>query len=252
MSSSTTSFSIIKNEFTEVLTEGELTPTKKPTDWNIVFTENEVIDVDRTPTPPPALKHGLAGLYDQTFKSPEEYREFCVTHLVPWSNTLDFKHFDMMYMSHRSHTQTILALRNQAQSLLEEANKIQDRDYLIRHEIEDHVKRITRTELRSRLRKPQRIRRIVSPIPIPGPSQIPDNSHRATLRYPNPQRQYRCYQCDSPSHFKWDCKHYKCKTCNQTAPGHAPRNCPGPTYDDGLRGYFDLGGYDDGNLTGEC
>jgi hypothetical protein len=30
---------IVKDEFTEVLTEGTLSPTTKPADWNVVITE---------------------------------------------------------------------------------------------------------------------------------------------------------------------------------------------------------------------
>jgi hypothetical protein len=55
-------------------------------------------------------------------------------------------------------------------ALLEEANKINDRDLMIRQEIESHVGTITRADLRQRIRKPQHVRMVTSPIPIPGPS----------------------------------------------------------------------------------
>jgi hypothetical protein len=40
-------------------------------------------------------------------------------------------------------------------SLLEEANRINDRDLLLRHEIEGHVGRITRADLRQHIKKLQ-------------------------------------------------------------------------------------------------
>jgi hypothetical protein len=45
---------------------------------------------------------------------------------------------------------------------------------------------------------------------------------------------------------------YICRTCDQVAPGHAPRACKGRVYDDGIFGHYDIDGYEDGNLTGEC
>jgi hypothetical protein len=63
---------------------------------------------------------------------------------------------------------------------------------------------------------------------------------------------YQCFQCGDPTHFKWDCPLYTCQTCDQTAPGHAPKACQGHIFDDGIHGHYDIDGYDDGNLTGEC
>jgi hypothetical protein len=40
-------------EFTEVLTEGTLSPSAKPTDWNVVITEKSLLEAMRTPSPPP-------------------------------------------------------------------------------------------------------------------------------------------------------------------------------------------------------
>jgi hypothetical protein len=92
---------IIKDEFAEVITEGTLSPTNKPTDWNIVITEKTLLEAMRTPSPPPEkIQHGLATLYDNTFPTHEEYREFTVNHLTMWGNTLDYKLFDTLYMTH--------------------------------------------------------------------------------------------------------------------------------------------------------
>jgi hypothetical protein len=64
-----------------------------------------------------------------------------------WGNTLDYKLFDTLYMTHRYHARTIKRLREQAMALLEEANKINERDMMVRHEIESYVQTISRSDL---------------------------------------------------------------------------------------------------------
>jgi hypothetical protein len=115
-----------------------------------------------------------------------------------------------------------------------------------------HIEMTTQTELCQHIRKPQWIRVVTSPTPLPGPSQRPDNSHQATYSRNYTGLQYQCFQCGDPTHFKWDCPLYICQTCDQVAPGHAPRACRGRAYDDGIHGHYDIDGYDVGNLTGEC
>jgi hypothetical protein len=74
---------IIKDEFAEVLTEGTLSPTTKPTDWNIIITEKTLLEAAKTPSPPPEeVRHGLASLYDNTFSTHKEYREFAANRLA--------------------------------------------------------------------------------------------------------------------------------------------------------------------------
>jgi hypothetical protein len=244
---------VIKDEFAEVVTEGTLSPTTKPADWNVVITEKALLETTKTPSPPPEqIRHGLASLYDNIFSIHEEYREFAANHLEKWGNTLDYKLFDTLYLTHRYHTRTIKNLREQAQLLLEEADKINKRDKMVRHEIESHVQTITRSDLRQRIKKPQRVRVVVSPTPLPSLSRRPDYSHLATYGRNYARRQYQCFQCGNPTHFKWDCPLYTCRTCDQVAPGHAPRACRGRGYDNDIRGHYDIDGYKDGNLTGEC
>jgi hypothetical protein len=85
----------------------------------------------RTPSPPPEeIQHGLATLYDNTFPTQKEYREFTVNCLTMWGNTLDYKLFDTLYMTHQYHSCTIKRLREQAMALLEEANKINERNVM--------------------------------------------------------------------------------------------------------------------------
>jgi hypothetical protein len=44
---------IVKDEFTEVLTEESLSSSTKPTDWNVVITEKSLLEAMKTPSPPP-------------------------------------------------------------------------------------------------------------------------------------------------------------------------------------------------------
>jgi hypothetical protein len=139
-----TVLTIVKDEFTEVIMEGTLSPTSKPTNWNVVITKKALLEAMRTPSPPPEeIRHSLATLYDNTFPTAKEYCEFTVNRLVMWGNTLDYKLFNTLYMNHRHNNHTVIKLREQVMGLLEEANKINERDMLVRHEIESHVRNIT-------------------------------------------------------------------------------------------------------------
>jgi hypothetical protein len=51
--SSQTILTVVKDKFTKVLTEGTLSPTTKPTDWNVIITEKMLLEDTRTPSPPP-------------------------------------------------------------------------------------------------------------------------------------------------------------------------------------------------------
>jgi hypothetical protein len=102
---------IVKDKFAEVITEGTLSPTNKPTDWNVVITEKALLEAMRTPSPPPEeIRCGLATLYNNTFPTHEEYHEFTVNCLTMWGNTLDYKLFDTLYMTHQYHFHTIKRL----------------------------------------------------------------------------------------------------------------------------------------------
>jgi hypothetical protein len=133
--STQTVLTIIKDEFAEVLTKETLSPNAKPADWNVIITEKTLLEATRTPSPPPGeIQHGLAALYDNTFPTHKEYREFAVNRLAMWGNTLDYKLFDTLYLTHQYHACTIKNLREQAKALLEEADKINKRDKMVRHE----------------------------------------------------------------------------------------------------------------------
>jgi hypothetical protein len=177
MSTSTaaqTTLSIIKDEFTEVITEGTLSPTNKPSDWNVVITEKAILNAMRIPSPPPGeIWCGLATLYDTTFSTAEDYQKFTVNCLALWGNTMEYKYFDAMYMAHQTHACTIKKLCEQAMALLEEANRINNWDLLTWQEIECHVGQITRFDLHQQIKKPQRVQTMIFPTPLSGPSWCP-------------------------------------------------------------------------------
>jgi uncharacterized protein YukJ len=92
---------VVKDEFAEVLTKGTLSLTTKPTDWNIIITEKALLEAAKTPSPlPEDVQHGLASLYDNTFPTHKEYCEFAANCLAKWGNTLDYKLFDTLYLTH--------------------------------------------------------------------------------------------------------------------------------------------------------
>jgi hypothetical protein len=54
MSTSTSTenvLTIVKDEFAEVLTEGTLSPTTKPADWNVIITKKALLEVAKMPFP---------------------------------------------------------------------------------------------------------------------------------------------------------------------------------------------------------
>jgi hypothetical protein len=51
--STQTVLTVVKDEFAEVLTEGTLSPTTKPADWNVIITEKALLETVKMPSPPP-------------------------------------------------------------------------------------------------------------------------------------------------------------------------------------------------------
>ena len=74
-----------------------------------------------------------------------------------------------MYTNHRSLVNTIRKLRQQTQALLEEADILTGRDFMLQQEIETHVSKITKAKLHKRLRKPTLFCFKETPIPQPQP-----------------------------------------------------------------------------------
>ena len=144
-----------------------------------------------------------------------------------------------MYTNHQSLVNTIRKLCQQAQLLLEEADILTGRDFILRQEIETHVSKITKAELHKRLHKPSHFCFCFKEMPIPAPQPQASSSQtlstcRHHIHYMRSGEPMRCYKCNSLSHIKWNCQLYICPLCGQRQPGHAQKNCPDQYHNDGL------------------
>ena len=74
-----------------------------------------------------------------------------------------------MYTNPQSLVNTIRKLHQQTQLLLEEADILTVRDFILRQEIETHVSKITKAKLCKRLHKPSHFCSKEMPIPPPQP-----------------------------------------------------------------------------------
>ena len=160
-----------------------------------------------------------------------------------------------MYTNHQCLVNTIRELCQQAQALLEEADILTRRDFILWQEIKTHISRITRAELSKRLHKPTQFHFKEMPIPPPQPQASSSQNLSARqhcIRYMRSGEPMRCYGCNSLSHIKWNCQLYVCQLCGQRQPGHAQKNCPDCYHDDRTQGYFDIKGGEIGNYNREC
>jgi hypothetical protein len=256
----------VKSEFTEVLTGSDLLPPRPVSissseEFPTIITETSLLE---TPTTT-AEQRNLVDQYDEVFPTPNLYRQFAEAKLTSWKDTLEYQYFDSLYVYHRNTSQTIKNLRRQAMELLNEADTL-TRQYTPQRRNLDHFtstlgpspfqRRLfspvkvyprARPNLRERpptVRQPMASSSTIRPLRPPYPPQVA------------PRSRIRCFQCDSPSHIKWYCIEYRCKSCRKIAPGHSYKDCPRhletePPFDDGIRGYYDVE-EDDGNLGGEC
>ena len=196
----------VKTEFVDIVTEGELFSSPISATFSTIIAEASLIKVPLAEGQ--INKKTIATLYDEVFVDAMSYRAFTENKLRPWENALEYKHFDTMYTNHRSLVNTII--RQQAQALLEEANILTRRDFMLRQEIETHVSKITRTELRKRLHKPTLFCFKEMPISPPPPqastSSLNLSAHQHCIRYMRSGEPMRCYECNNLSHIKWNCQ----------------------------------------------
>ena len=157
----------VKTEFVNIITEGELLSSLISATFSTIVTEASLVEIP--PTEGPINKKSITTLYDKVFINTISYRAFTENKPRPWENTLEYKHFDTMYTNHRSLVNTIRKLCQQAHMLLEEANILTGRDFILRQEIETHASKITKAELCKRPHKPTHFRFKETPIPLPQP-----------------------------------------------------------------------------------
>ena len=64
------------------------------------------------------------------------------------------------------------------------------------------------------------------------PNAIPVNESLPTFQqsvrrvYPSYMRNFRCFVCEQPGHFREWCPHFQCPICNLYAPQHSQSHCP--------------------------
>ena len=208
----------IKTKFADIVTEGELLLSPISATFSTIITEASLI---KTPPIEGQLnKKSITTLYNKVFIDAISYRAFTENKLRPWENTLEYKHFDTMYTNHRSLVNTIRKLHQQAQLLLEEADILTGRDFILQQEIKTHVSKITKAKLCKRLRKPSHF--CFKEMPIPPPQPQASSSQTLSARqhhicYTQSGEPMRCYKCNSLSltssgTVSYTCAHYVDKT----------------------------------------
>ena len=234
----------VKTEFVDIVTKGELLSSLISAIFSTIISKASLIEVP--PAKGPINKKTITTLYNEVFVDAMSYRAFTKNKLRPWENALEYKHFDTMYTNHQSLVNTIRKLHQQAQALLEEADILTRRDFMLQQEIKTHVSKITKAELCKRLHKPTLFHFKETPIPPPQPQastlslNLSARQHRICyMRLGEPMR---CYKCNSLSHIKWNCQHYVCPLGGQRQLGHAQKNCPDHYHDNGTHGYFNIEG----------
>ena len=154
---STNSSPIPKKEFTEVITDSDLTSTPTPhsREFYFILTETSLLDTE-TPTSP--IPHtDLIKYYDQMFPTLESYKNFMDRWLGIWEHDLQVKYFNSLYRHQWATTNSIKILRNQVQKLLEEANQLQERKHSLHQEIKYHLHTITQPKLCRCLYNPYKV-----------------------------------------------------------------------------------------------
>ena len=119
---STRSSPILEKEFTEVITDSDLTPTPTPhsREFYSILTETSLLN---TETPIPPIPHvNLIKYYDQMFPTLKLYKNVMDHQLGIWEHDLQVKYFDSLYHHQQATTNSIKILHNQVQKLLEKAN----------------------------------------------------------------------------------------------------------------------------------
>ena len=167
------------------------------------------------------------------FPTLDTYKNFIDQKLHLWHSHLELKYFDSMYWHQWATTKSIKRLRTQAQKKPKLRRRLYNPTKVYPQTPFSHVKEI-----------------------IPESSCSPSR----TVCFANPNHSFQpcilyCFQCNSPHYLKWNCPNYQCQLCKEIAPGRSQRNCPWTKpqhFDDGERGYFDIGGEEDRNMWGEC
>ena len=126
----------VKTKFVDIITEGGLLLSPTSATFSTIVTEASLVKI---PIPEGQTNEKtITTLYDEVSMDSMSYWAFTENKLRPWGNALEYKHFDTMCTNHRSLVNTIKKLCQQAQALLEEADILTGRDFMLWQEIETH------------------------------------------------------------------------------------------------------------------
>ena len=145
----TMSSSPVKTEFTEVLTGSDLFPqcpisVSSSEEFPTVIIKSSLLKSPNTSNPSTESEN-IVDIYDRTFTSLDQYRDFTNSRLAPWANTVEYKYFDTLYTYHRGKSGTIRNLQQQAAKLLDEADSLSRQHYARRRELEEFTSSLKQT-----------------------------------------------------------------------------------------------------------
>ena len=119
----------VKTEFVDIITKGELLSSPISATFSTIITKASLVEVP--PVEGPINEKTITTLYDEVFVNAMSYQAFTENKLRPWENALEYKHFNTIYTNHQSLVNTIKKLCQQAQALLEEADILTGRDFIL-------------------------------------------------------------------------------------------------------------------------
>ena len=237
---------------------------------------------------PPFDYNGLITYFDRKFEKHDDYRTYIDTHLKEWADDTDFLFFNYAYCHHRLmeiQDQQCLRIEREMLSIKATARTNNETAIANANNFLSRLKRKGFDRCIAKIENPPK-RAAKEPVDCPTCRLPLKYDHIAWCRgltdgytcqcnkTPTVTRtvlsivpyrpRTRCFVCQQTNHTKQDCTNYQCRICKIWAPGHRFRNCPNrlqrtikeeedssTAADDGT-GYFDIEGYEDGNLNGEC
>jgi len=185
--------------------------------------------------------------FDQKFPTYQHYQAFVREHLRDWTHDPDFKAFDNAYCHHRLVAPQAVRLQELAASLIKMSEDLSNANRTQLANIERLAPRLINNGMSDKIRQAF-VSGTNSPHTWqPAPSQSTEQETGTRIRNdPTPttttpksetapltirttpyttDNKYRCFQCQSTTHFKTDCSQYQCPHCKRNAPGHWPRQC---------------------------
>ena len=199
----------IKSKFTEVLIISNFSSASTQTnnEFTTIITESSILETNTSLFPIPYKD--LIEYYDYMFPTLDTYCKFVDQKLEPWQHTLKLKLFNSLYWHQQSTMELIKRLRDQAQKSLKEANCLQEWHSTLCQQLDWHITTMTDMALWKQLQNTTKVYPW-PPIPQIWQTRPPVSTAQIPI-YPNLQHGIQstricCFQCESPSHIKWQAR----------------------------------------------